>query len=123
VTYHGWADGNVPAADSIRYDERVKLAVGGSEGITDFFRVLQWVEHGRAPEQMISSKITNGVKGSHADVFSLSELVWPSQRENRATSKPREALRSGCSRRYSWAHDTAASGVLPKNSTIPLNQS
>src|SRR4029077_12028646 len=40
VMYHGWADGNAPAADSIEYYERVKLAVGGSDGITDFFRLF-----------------------------------------------------------------------------------
>jgi feruloyl esterase len=86
VMYHGWADGNVPAADSIEYYERVKLAVGGSGEITDFFRLFlvpgmghcsggdgpntfdtigaieQWVEHGKAPEQMIASKIIHGVR-------------------------------------------------------------
>jgi feruloyl esterase len=78
--YHGWADGNVPAGDAIEYYERVTLAVGGSDRIGDFFRLFlvpgmghcsggdgpntldtmsgleQWVEHGKAPEQMIASK-------------------------------------------------------------------
>jgi feruloyl esterase len=85
VMYHGWADGNVPAADGIEYYERVTLAMGGSDRTTDFFRLFlvpgmghcsggdgpntfdtigaleQWVEHGKAPEQMIASKISDGV--------------------------------------------------------------
>jgi feruloyl esterase len=83
--YHGWADGNVPAADAIEYYERVALAMGGSDRTGDFFRLFlvpgmghcsggdgpntfdtlsaveQWVEHGKAPEQMIASKTSNGV--------------------------------------------------------------
>jgi len=84
LMYHGWADGNVPAADGIEYYERVTLPVGGSDRTPDFFRLFlvpgmghcsggdgpntfdtinaleQWVEHGKAPEQMIASKISNG---------------------------------------------------------------
>jgi len=83
--YHGWAGGNVPAADAIEYYERVTLAVGGSDRTGDFFRLFlvpgmghcsggdgpntfdtmsaleQWVELGKAPEQMIASKTSNGV--------------------------------------------------------------
>ena len=40
LMYHGWADGNVPAADAIEYYERVTLAVGGSDRTTDFFRLF-----------------------------------------------------------------------------------
>jgi feruloyl esterase len=85
LMYHGWADGNVPAADAIEYYERVTLAVGGSDRTGDFFRLFlvpgmghcsggdgpnnfdtlsaleQWVEHGKAPERMIASKTSNGV--------------------------------------------------------------
>jgi feruloyl esterase len=85
VMYHGWADGNVPAADAIEYYERVTRAMGGSDRTSDFFRLFlvpgmghcsggegpnsfdtisaleQWVEHGQTPEQMIASRISNGV--------------------------------------------------------------
>jgi len=38
--YHGWAGGNVLAADAIEYYERVTLAVGGSDRTGDCFRLF-----------------------------------------------------------------------------------
>ena len=85
LVYHGWADGNVPAADAIGYYENVERVMGGSDSTIDFFRLFlvpgmghcsggdgpntfdtigaleQWVEHGKAPERIIASKISNGV--------------------------------------------------------------
>ena len=47
--YHGWDDGNVPAADAIEYYDRVKVAMGGSDRTADFFRLFLPPEWDIAP--------------------------------------------------------------------------
>jgi feruloyl esterase len=85
VMYHGWADSDVPPEDGVRYYETVERAMGGRSQTTDFFRLFmvpgmghcgggpgpnifdtvgaldQWVEHGKAPDRIVASHITNGV--------------------------------------------------------------
>ncbi len=85
VMYHGWADSDVPPEDGVRYYEAVESAMGGPGQTTDFFRLFmvpgmghcsggpgpntfdavsaldQWVENGRAPDQIVASHIANGV--------------------------------------------------------------
>jgi len=82
--YHGSADGNVPAEDGIRYYEKVEGAMGGPATTAGFFRLFLvpgmghcsggpgpntfdaigaielWVEHGKAPQQIIAAHISNG---------------------------------------------------------------
>jgi feruloyl esterase len=85
VTYHGWADSDVPPEDGVRYYEAVEGAMGGPAQTTDFFRLFmvpgmghcgggpgpnifdalgaldQWVEHGKAPETIVASHVAKGV--------------------------------------------------------------
>jgi feruloyl esterase len=85
VMYHGWADSDVPPEDGVRYYEAVERAMGGPAQTIDFFRLFmvpgmghcgggtgpnafdavgsldQWVEHGKAPEKIVASHISNGM--------------------------------------------------------------
>jgi feruloyl esterase len=84
LLYHGWSDPNVPTLNTIKYyksvleimggaakaDDSIRLFLepgmghcGGGEGPNVFDKVTpleQWVEHGKAPEKMIASHLTNG---------------------------------------------------------------
>jgi len=84
LMYHGSADGNVPAEDGIGYYEKVEGAMGGPASTAGFFRLFLvpgmghcsggpgpntfdaigaielWVEHGKAPQQIIAAHISNG---------------------------------------------------------------
>jgi feruloyl esterase len=86
IMYHGLSDGNVPAADAIEYYERVAHAAGGLAKTTDFARLFlvpgmghcsggpgpdnfdaigaldRWVAEGTAPERIVASHLTNGVR-------------------------------------------------------------
>ncbi len=85
IQYHGWADPQISPANSTQYYARVVDAVGstpkvhgsyrlfmapgmghcgGGEGPNTFDMVAaleQWVEHGKAPDQILASHSTNGV--------------------------------------------------------------
>jgi feruloyl esterase len=82
LLYHGWSDTNVPTLNTIKYYKSVVDTVGastsnnirlflepgmnhceGGEGPDTFDKVAtleQWVEKGKAPEQMIASHKTEG---------------------------------------------------------------
>jgi feruloyl esterase len=85
IQYHGWSDPQIAPGNSTQYYTRVLQAVGGAakahgnyrlfmapgmghcgggEGPNTFDMVAaleQWVEHGKAPDQIIASHSTNGV--------------------------------------------------------------
>jgi feruloyl esterase len=77
LQYHGWYDPAISALDSIRYFEDVKANTknansfhrlfvvpgmghcGGGPGISGFDKmdvIVQWVEHGKAPTQIVATK-------------------------------------------------------------------
>ena len=82
--YHGWADTNVPTLNTIKYYERVVEAMGGASKTSNRIRLFlepgmghcgggegpnvfdkigtleQWVEKGKAPDQLVASHATNG---------------------------------------------------------------
>jgi len=84
LMYHGWSDPNVPAVNTVKYfdqvverlgghakaDDRVRLFMApgmghcrGGEGPNVFDTVgalEQWVEHGKAPAQLLATHSTNG---------------------------------------------------------------
>jgi len=85
IQFHGWADPQISPANSTQYYTRVADALGGTpkihgsyrlfmapgmghcgggEGLNTFDMVAvleQWVEHGKAPDQIPASHATNGV--------------------------------------------------------------
>ncbi len=84
IHYHGFSDPDVPPGSSIRYYENVVRTLGGHAHVDSFYRLFmvpgmghcgggpgatsfdmlapleQWVEHGRAPEKIIASRIRDG---------------------------------------------------------------
>ncbi len=84
LMYHGWADPNIVATNSINYYERVAAVLGGKSAIRGSFRLFMvpgmghcsggdgpnvfdmmtaleaWVEHGRAPDRIVASRVTDG---------------------------------------------------------------
>jgi feruloyl esterase len=86
LMYHGWADANVPPEDAIQYYEAVERSMGGRRSTTGFFRLFmapgmghcsggpgpntfdalaaidQWVDHGKAPDEIIASHYAGGVQ-------------------------------------------------------------
>jgi feruloyl esterase len=84
LLYHGWSDPNVPAPNTIKYYDQVVANLGGPSKASDHVRLFmapgmghcsggegpntfdkigaleQWVEHGRAPDQLKASHSTNG---------------------------------------------------------------
>src|SRR5262249_14441675 len=82
LIYHGWADSNVSALNTVKYYKAVADTVGsssknnirlfmapgmghcgGGEGPNVFDKVTpldQWVEQGKAPEKLIASHSTEG---------------------------------------------------------------
>jgi feruloyl esterase len=85
LMYHGWSDGSVAPRASVNYYNSVGKAMGGTaktmgwirlfmvpgmghcgggEGPNSFDTVTtleQWVENGKAPEEIIATRLTNGV--------------------------------------------------------------
>ena len=85
ILYHGWSDPQVPSPNTIKYFKSVVDATGGPSKTADSIRLFmapgmghcgggegpntfdmvsaieQWVENGKAPEQIIASHATNGV--------------------------------------------------------------
>lgn len=84
LLYHGWSDPNVPAVNTIKYYDQVVAHVGGASKAADRVRLFmapgmghcgggtgpntfdkmgpleQWVEQGKAPEQLPASHSTDG---------------------------------------------------------------
>ncbi len=86
IQYHGWADPGVSPLNSIDYYRSVARAMGGANRIATDYRLFmvpgmghcrggdgtdqfeapmltaldQWVEHGRAPDRIIASRIRDG---------------------------------------------------------------
>jgi feruloyl esterase len=82
--YHGWNDPLVAPRNSINYYTSVANALGGAANVNDSMRLFmvpgmghcvggdgpsnfdkltvieQWVEHKKAPDQIVASHITNG---------------------------------------------------------------
>ena len=85
IQYHGWSDPQISPGNSTQYYTRVLDALGGAARIQNAYRLFmapgmahcgggegpnafdmvsaleQWVEHGKAPDQIIASHSTNGV--------------------------------------------------------------
>jgi feruloyl esterase len=85
IQFHGWADPQISPANSTQYYTRVAEALGGAPKINGSYRLFmapgmghcgggegpntfdmvaaleQWVEHGKAPDQVPASHATNGV--------------------------------------------------------------
>jgi feruloyl esterase len=85
IQYHGWSDPQISPGNSTQYYSRVLEALGGRANVHDSYRLFmvpgmghcgggegpntfdmlaaleQWVEHGRAPDQIIASHSTNRV--------------------------------------------------------------
>jgi feruloyl esterase len=85
IQYHGWGDPQISPFNSTQYYSRVLEASGGASHVTGSYRLFmapgmghcgggegpntfdmvgaleQWVEHGRAPNEIIASHLTNGV--------------------------------------------------------------
>jgi feruloyl esterase len=87
ITYHGWSDPNVAPLASVNYYKSVVDSVGSESKTRDSFRLFmapgmghcgggegpntfdmlsameQWVEKGKAPDQVIATHVESGVKG------------------------------------------------------------
>jgi len=85
IQFHGWADPQISPANSTEYYARVVAALGGATKVDGSYRLFmapgmghcgggegpntfdmvaaleQWVEHGKAPDQILASHVTNGV--------------------------------------------------------------
>jgi feruloyl esterase len=85
IQFHGWADPQISPENSTQYYTRVVNALGGAEKVHGSYRLFmapgmghcgggagpntfdmvaaleQWVEHGKAPDQILASHSTNGV--------------------------------------------------------------
>ena len=84
LQYHGWNDQLISPINSINYYKSVQHAMGGASKLSDSYRLFmvpgmnhcaggdgpgsfdtvsaleQWVEKGKAPEQIVASHMTNG---------------------------------------------------------------
>ena len=84
IQYHGWADPQIPAANSVQYYERVLKTMGGASAVQDSYRLFmvpgmahcgggtgtssfdmlaaleQWVETGKAPASIPASRVAGG---------------------------------------------------------------
>ena len=84
VQYHGWADPQIAPASSVTYYKNVMEEMGGAAPVQNFYRLFmvpgmahcgggdgtstfdmlgaveQWVEKGKAPEQIPASRMRNG---------------------------------------------------------------
>ncbi len=86
IQYHGWADPDISPLNSVNYYRSVARAMGGMNRISSDYRLFmvpgmshctggdgtdqfeapmltaldQWVEHGRAPDRIIASRIRDG---------------------------------------------------------------
>jgi feruloyl esterase len=85
IQYHGWSDPQISPGNSTQYYTRVLEALGDADRIRNAYRLFmapgmahcgggegpnafdmlaaleQWVEHGKAPDQIVASHATNGV--------------------------------------------------------------
>ena len=85
IQYHGWSDPQISPGNSTQYYSRALEALGGRSSVHDSYRLFmvpgmghcgggegpntfdmlgaleQWVEHGRAPDQIIASHSTNSI--------------------------------------------------------------
>ena len=85
IQYHGWSDPQISPGDSVQYYQRVLEALGGASKVQGSYRLFmapgmahcsggdgpntfdmvgaleQWVEQGKAPEQVVASHLTNRV--------------------------------------------------------------
>jgi tannase/feruloyl esterase len=85
IQYHGWSDPQISPGNSTQYYTRVLDVVGGAAKVLNSYRLFmapgmahcgggegpntfdmvsalqQWVEHGKAPDQIIASHATKGV--------------------------------------------------------------
>jgi feruloyl esterase len=84
IMYHGWIDQNISPRNSIKYFEEVEKTMGGKKQTEEFLRLFmapgmahcsggpgpnkldalasleQWVEKGKAPDQIIATRSTDG---------------------------------------------------------------
>jgi feruloyl esterase len=85
LQYHGWSDQNIPPENSINYYKKVLDTLGGAAVLTNSYRLFMvpgmahcgggegpnnfdmlgalehWREQGKAPAQIVASKVVNGV--------------------------------------------------------------
>ena len=84
IQFHGWSDNQISPLNSINYYESVSEAMGGASRVQDSYRLFmipgmghcgggvgvnrfdsisvveQWVEKGKAPDQIIASRVRDG---------------------------------------------------------------
>jgi feruloyl esterase len=84
IQFHGWSDNQISPLNSINYYESVLEAMGGASRVQDSYRLFmipgmghcgggvgvnrfdsisvveQWVEKGKAPDQIIASRVRDG---------------------------------------------------------------
>ena len=84
LQYHGWSDPQISPASSVDYYNSVREAMGGLDKVQDSYRLFmvpgmahcgggegtstfdmvaaleQWVEHGKAPDQILASRVNDG---------------------------------------------------------------
>jgi feruloyl esterase len=84
IHYHGWSDPQISPFNSTQYYSRVLEAIGGQSSVQNAYRLFmapgmghcgggegpntfdmvgaleQWVEHGKAPDQIVASHATDG---------------------------------------------------------------
>jgi feruloyl esterase len=84
IQYHGWADQQIPPGTSVEYNQAVSQALGGGGKVKDGYRLFmvpgmghcgggdgtatfdmlaaleQWVEKGKAPDQIPASRVVDG---------------------------------------------------------------
>jgi len=84
LQYHGWSDPQISPGNSVQYYERVAESLGGEKKIQSSYRLFmvpgmghcgggegpnsfdmvsaleQWVEHGKAPDSIVASRVRDG---------------------------------------------------------------
>jgi feruloyl esterase len=123
IVYHGWSDPDISPIGSINYYDQVGEALAGGTGaqgaidVDEFFRLFmvpgmghcrggpgvdqfdaltaleQWVENGKAPQQILASKVQDGVTVRTQPLCPYPEAaVWDGESDSSLASSFRCAL-------------------------------
>ena len=124
IQYHGWADGLIPAENSINYYESVVARQGSLEQTRAFYRLFmvpgmghcggaygvdwitpleQWVEHGMAPDELIGKRLAPARFGApapapaiQADLGSRPICAYPMQAVYKGSGAAGDASAFSC---------------------------
>jgi feruloyl esterase len=118
IQYHGWSDPQISPVNSTQYYTRVLQALGGAARIRNAYRLFmapgmahcgrgegpsafdmvtaleQWVEHGKAPDQIVASHSTDGVVDRTRPL-----CPYPEVAVYKGTGSPDEAASFACRER------------------------